>query len=76
MRICTFLDKIELFLIMELSFDKLLEFDIKRLNRPKFRHELAQFNDPTILSEEQDSVTSSTNTQSTDEKDDVQLWKI
>ena len=47
---------------MELSFDKLLEFDIKRLNRPKFRHELAQFNDPTILSEEQDSATSSKNT--------------
>lgn len=34
---------------MELKFDKLLAVNIKRLTRPKFKHEFPQFNDPNIL---------------------------
>lgn len=37
---------------MELSFDKLLEFDIKRLSRPKFKHDISQFLDPVLFESE------------------------
>jgi len=31
---------------MELKFDQLLTYSIKRLSRPKFRHDTVHFNDP------------------------------
>jgi len=32
-----------------INFDRLLDVNIKRLTRPKFKHEIFQFNDPTLL---------------------------
>lgn len=34
---------------MELQFDKLITYSIKRLTRPKFKHDFAQFNDPAAF---------------------------
>jgi hypothetical protein len=34
---------------MELSFSNLVDFNIKRLARPKFKHEFPNFNDPTMF---------------------------
>jgi hypothetical protein len=31
---------------MEIKFDSLLAYSIKRLSRPKFKHDAVQFNDP------------------------------
>lgn len=38
---------------MDLKFDKLLSCGIKRLTRPKFKHEYIQLNDPSIFAFEE-----------------------
>lgn len=64
---------------MELAFDKLIEFNIKRLTRPKFKHEFAQFNDPVLLQSKPDpqpdtSLLSEQDDELTPERK-FQLWK-
>ena len=38
--------------LMELKFDKLLSVNIKRIARPKFKHDYLHLNDPAIFGEE------------------------
>ena len=40
---------------MELSFDKLLTYSIKRLTRPRFKHDFTQFNDPVAFRSYEDT---------------------
>jgi len=40
-----------LIVIMEFHFDQLLACSIKRLTRPKWRHDFTQFNDPNFSAE-------------------------
>lgn len=39
---------------MDFTFDQFVEIGIKRLTRPKFRHALPTFNDPTLFGEQLD----------------------
>lgn len=34
---------------MELYFDKIIDLKLKRLAKPKFKHDFPQFNDPTLF---------------------------
>ena len=60
---------------MDFAFDKLIEFNIKRLTRPKFRHEFAQFNDPVIFQDKTDLQKDSDDTDDLNDAKKAQLWK-
>lgn len=57
------------------SFDKLLEVNIKRLSRPKFRHEFPQFNDPTLYQTQLDPKNDYSDNDELSDEQKLKLWK-